>query len=91
MEREETVQLKEESKGTSSLSQRSLGEPCLSKLCGFFSELKTPAFLFRTEGVSALMLTSFFGSSCPDLLIFEIVLKMDNVPFICPSTESDII
>lgn len=48
-------------------------------------------FLLRTEGVSTLILTSSFGISCPDLLIFEIALGIDNVPFIAPSTDSDII
>ena len=67
--RGESVRLKECSRGNSSPFQVNPGEPCLNDL-GFFSVLKAPAFLLRTEGVSALIFLSIFGSSCPDLLIY---------------------
>ena len=41
----------------------------------------------------ALISVYYFGSSCPILLkqLFDIVLGTDRDPFICPSTESDMI
>ena len=83
--RGESVRLKECSRGNSSLFQVNPGEPCLNDL-GCFSVLKAPAFLLRTEGVSALIFLSIFGSSCPDLLLLN-----DVFVFGCPSTESVII
>ena len=72
-----------------SLSQLIPIEPCLIHL-GCFYALKAPAFLLRMEGVSALLVLSFFLRTYPDLFMFDNVLGMNKDPFICLSTESDI-
>ena len=100
-ERGGIIRLKEWSRETSFLSQWtsslyhpwSPADPCLEALCNlrFLFELKAPAYLLRTVGVTTLMFISSFGRLCRDLLekLFEFVFRMDSGPFICRSTESD--
>ena len=64
------------------LSQRSSGELCQAafEILKFFSEVKSPASLLRTVGVSAKILIFSCWSSCQNLFseLFKLVVGRDK-------------